>query len=113
MRAVLLTKIGPDVQTLVEEMLLPLSKGWSRSVAVSVVVWLMFAAVYVPAVLSPVSTPQAKVEGYTGMVFALVFAVLVVFQPALVTTKCEKIERKLNELRTMGTGCVLFLLLLF
>jgi|EP01043_Picozoa_sp_COSAG02_P000306 hypothetical protein len=90
-------------------MLVPLSKGWSLSVAVSVVVWLMFALVYVPVVLSPMATPQVKADGYMGMICSLAFAVLVVFQPALVTTKCEKIERELNELRTMGTGCVLHL----
>jgi hypothetical protein len=98
------TEIGPDVQTLVEETLVPLSEGWSLSVAVSVVVWLLFAGLHVPAVLSPTTTPEVKADAYVGMASAFIFAILIVFQPALVTTKCEKIERELNELRTRGTG---------
>ena len=102
--AVVLEQIGPSVQTLVEEVLVPLSSGWSLSVAVSVSCFLFFAVLNVPVILDPLEPEVQKSQVYFMAGFCCLYSFWIVSGPAFVTTKCADIASELNELRTTGKG---------
>ena len=97
-------KIGPAVQTLVEEMLVPLSKGWGVTVAICVVVFVGLAFLNLPTLVDVDASDAAHQEAVLSCVFCALSAVAIVYPPAKVTTECEDIKITLNELRTAGVG---------
>lgn len=97
-------RIGPWVQTLVEEMLMPLSKCWSLAVAVNVLSLVGIAFVSLTTLIDVNTPKQAYYEALGSVIFAPLCACLIVYSPAKVTTVCEDIRYALNELRTAGVG---------
>lgn len=96
--------VGPCVQTLVEEILVPLSTGWGFAVAVSVVSCLVLAFVSLPTLIDVNSSPDDFSNALAIAISGSLSAVGLVYPPAMVTTVCEKISYGLNELRTAGVG---------
>lgn len=97
-------EIGPRVQTLVEEMIVPLSKAWGPAVAASVTSFVALGFANLPTVVDVNSTSEDASYALQAAISCSVAAVIVVYSPAKVTTVCEEISYSLNELRTAGVG---------
>eukprot|EP01043_Picozoa_sp_COSAG02_P008146 COSAG02_NODE_254_length_26937_cov_16.503950_25_plen_500_part_00 len=97
-------RIGPWVQTLVEEILVPLSKCWSAAVAASVLSFLGLAFASLPTLIDATASAESHAQALQTVILCPLCAVAIVYSPAKVTTVCEEISFALNELRTAGVG---------
>ena len=97
-------QIGPRVQTLVEEMIVPLSKAWGPAVAVSMAAFVGIGFLNLPTLVDVNATSESVSYALQFVISCPIAAVIIVYSPAKVTTVCEDISYALNELRTAGVG---------